>query len=84
MNKNIYGFEVTNVAGQSFRRWFNSPTTKIGFSDHIRLPDELESIYSAQVDMTFGKAYNYVYLRSKALSFDFNTLTEEDFKHRVQ
>ena len=79
--KNIYGFEVTNVAGQGFRRWFNSPTTKFGLTDKLQLPDELERVCSAQSYMgSFSKAYNYTYLRSKALDFDFKTLTEEDFK----
>ena len=80
MNKNIYGFEVTNVAGHGFRRWFNSDTIRICNTVEGNLPDELERICSAQCFMTFGKAYNYAYLRSKALSFDFKTLTEEDFK----
>ena len=81
MKDKIYGFEVTNVAGQGFRRWFNSPTTKIGLTGDLKLPDELERVCMAQSYMEqFNKAYSYTRIRAKALSFDFKTLTEEDFK----
>lgn len=80
MKNQIYGFEVTNVAGQGFRRWFNSDTVRICNTTDGNLPGELERVCSAQCFMTFNKAYSYTRIRSKALFFDFKTLTEEDFK----
>ena len=80
MNK-IYGFEVTNIAGQGFKRWFNSNTIRMCHTKECDLPPELERVCSAQCFMqSFKKAFDYSKLRSQALGFDFKELTEEDYK----
>lgn len=79
--KNIYGFEVTNIAGQGFKRWYNSNTIRICNTKDGDLPPELERVCSAQCFMqSFKKAFEYSKLRSQALGFDFKELTEEDYK----
>ena len=80
--KKPYGFIVTNVAGQGFKRWFNTETTIISFNENGEIPGELKRISDAQSYMTFSKAFNYSKIRAKALSFDFKELTEEDFKKK--
>lgn len=80
MNK-IYGFEVTNIAGQGFKRWYNSDTIRICNTKDGDLPPELERVCSAQCFMqSFKKAFDYSKLRSQALGFDFKELNEEDYK----
>lgn len=78
---NIYGFEVTDIAGQGFKRWFNSNTIRMCYTKDGYLPPELERVCSAQCFMgSFKNAFDYSKLRSQALGFYFKELTEEDFK----
>ena len=70
------GFEVTNVAGQGFKRVGNE-TTIIYVNDNGFIPGELQRIAQATDVMQFNKAYHYAKMRADNFYFDFREITVE-------
>lgn len=73
-NKDIYGFEVTDVMG-GFKRWFGSDTIR-----YKPMMIDLEALCMIQINREFIEAYHLCKKEAIKNGFGFKTLTEEDFK----
>lgn len=80
MKQEIYGFRVSNIAGQGFERWYNSPTKLVETNENGEIPGELKRIAQAQDVMSFNKAYEYSKIRANNLDLYFNSFGYEDYK----
>lgn len=70
-----YGFTLKDVIGGEYRRWFNTNGILT-----IPMTNDLQKISLQVDDMTFGRACKKAKLLAEEYGFQFEELTEKDFR----